>query len=100
MGSCSIDGKWLATGSDMGIINMYSCNKLYSEYLNGNIMGPYKAVFVSPNKTIFNLTTSINSIKFSSDGEFAVIASNDALRIVRLPSCKSLTNWPTSKTPL
>ena len=50
-----------------------------------------------------NLTTSIDTLTFNSDGQMLAISSRlkrDALKLVHIPSCTVFSNWPSSKTPL
>lgn len=85
-------GKYVATGSNSGVVNMYAThsgtkatNRLYFR------------------KAVTNLVTSIGAIHFSPDGQAMVYASMDrrnALRILHTESCSTFSNWPTQKTPL
>lgn len=83
--------RWLAIGTNNGIVNIYDRNTLTD--------GRHP----KPIKTIENLVTSISSLNFTPDGQILCIASRakkDALRLVHLPSCSVYSNWPTSGTPL
>ncbi|KAL1952375.1 hypothetical protein VTO73DRAFT_1524 [Trametes versicolor] len=84
--------KYLATGSRMGIVNVYG-----SDAASGSVDRP-KAL-----KAIGNLTTSITSLKFNHDSQLLAMASNvkkDQMRMIHLPSLTAFSNWPTSSTPL
>lgn len=83
--------RWLAIGTNNGIVNIYDRNTFSSD---GN---------PKPIKAVENLVTSISTLQFSSDGQILVISSRakrDALRLVHLPTCTVFSNWPTSGTPL
>lgn len=56
----------------------------------------------TPFKSLGNLTTSIDNIKFNYDSQLMAISSHearDALRMVHLPSGSVYQNWPTERTP-
>lgn len=73
---CSEDGKYLATGSDMGVVNMYRCDRLISSALSSaKLSGTCPVASSRPDKAIMNLTTAVNIIKYSLDGQLALIAS-------------------------
>jgi len=82
----SKNGKFLAVGSNNGIVN------IYDRFNNNKLI-----------KAIDNLTTSISSLEFSHDSQVLCIASRakrDSLKLVHLPSCTVFKNWPTNMTPL
>lgn len=84
--ACSSDGM-VATGSESGIVNLYSKNK-------GTL---------DLQKTIYNLTTRCDTMVFNPDNQILALASSrkkDALKLLHLPSNTVFSNWPTSKTPL
>jgi len=84
--ACSSNGM-VATGSDSGIVNLYSHNKGALDL----------------RKTIYNLTTRCDTMAFNPDNQILALASSrkkDALKLVHLPSNTVFSNWPTSKTPL
>jgi U3 small nucleolar RNA-associated protein 18 len=61
------------------------------------------AVAPQPVRSLGNLTTTVDTLAFSPDGQMLAMAtrlSKDALRLVHLPSCTVFSNWPSSKTPL
>lgn len=79
--------RWLAIGSESGFVNVYDRHSR-SE---------------TPIGSLSNLTTTISSLEFSPDGQILCMASratNDALRLVHLPTITVFSNWPTSGTPL
>merc|ERR1712157_362989 len=90
--ACSFDGHLVATGSEMGYVNIYSCNKLLSTTSTYNLMGSSFVRSVPPEKVITGLTTSIDTIKFSPDSKMMIVASKmkrDSLRAVQLPTAES-----------
>lgn len=88
--SVSADSCLFATGSSSGVVNIYD----RESFVGGA---------TKPRKTLMNLVTSIDNIKFNCDSQILAMASRmkkDALRLVHLPSYTVFSNWPTSKTPL
>ncbi|KAL6753672.1 WD40-repeat-containing domain protein [Haematococcus lacustris] len=60
-------------------------------------------VQVPPQREVLNLTTTVDSLTFSPDGQVMAMASRmkrDAMRLVHLPSATVFSNWPTSRSPL
>lgn len=54
-------------------------------------------------KTIMNLTTAVDCVSFSPDGNLLSFSSRlkkDAVRIFHVPSGRVLVNWPLTKTPV
>jgi len=101
--ACSLDGRWVATGSETGFVNIYSCNNLRSTVSTHNLMGPRDTTIVPPEKVIIGISTSIDTIKFSPDCQMLVTASrlrSDSLRMIHMQTAQPYSNWPTSKTPL
>lgn len=96
-----IDRKYTAIGSQTGIVNIYSDDDLNVPSLSdpgGSFQVPRK-----PFKTIENLTTSINRLKFNPDAQVLGISSaakKDAFKLVHLKTGTVFSNWPTSNTPL
>ncbi|KAL6940153.1 hypothetical protein ACO0QE_004048 [Hanseniaspora vineae] len=86
--------RWLAIGSESGIVT------IYDRY---NTSGPGLVGMKAKPITVDVLTTSVSTIEFSHDGQLLCIASRstkDALRLVHLPSGTVFSNWPNSGTPL
>eukprot|EP00850_Spirogloea_muscicola_P002635 SM000010S04273 [mRNA] locus=s10:612724:615063:- [translate_table: standard] len=81
----------LACGSAQGVVNMYDAE---------NIL---QAGTSEPSKVLMNLTTSVDTLQYNSDGDILAMASHmrkDALRLVHVPSGTVFSNWPTSRSPL
>ncbi|KAJ7523130.1 hypothetical protein O6H91_18G038900 [Diphasiastrum complanatum] len=88
--TASSDGRLMSTGSDTGVVNIYN----REEFLRG---------VSKPAKTLMNLTTTVDIIKFNVDTQLMAICSRmkkNNLRLVHLPSYTVFHNWPTVKTPL
>ena len=86
----SPDGLYIACGSNSGVVNIYD-------------MLCFEDEFPKPIKTIMNLTTKIDKLKFNYTSEILGISSRsikNAFRLFHVPSLTIFPNWPTSKTPL
>ena len=101
-------GKHLSTGSDSGVVNVYdtaapsSAERVNSLTLKDR-SGLDREIKREPIRAIMNLTTSIDTLTFNSDGQMLAISSRlkrDALKLVHIPSCTVFSNWPSSKSPL
>jgi len=89
----SKDGKFLATGSESGVVNIYDIQKLEEN--------PTKNP--KPVKSLMHITTKISGLEFNSDSQILAMFSNevkDCLKMVHVPSFTVFGNWPTSRTPL
>mmetsp|Transcript_26560 Transcript_26560/g.37069 ORF Transcript_26560/g.37069 Transcript_26560/m.37069 type:complete len:125 (+) Transcript_26560:168-542(+) len=90
--ACSQDGSVYACGSSSGVVNIYD-----SKAAAGGESRP------SPLKTLMNITTPLDTLRFNHDGQIMGMASSrgkDCLRLVHVPSRTVFANWPTAKTPL
>ena len=90
-----------AIGSEDGMINIYSNQKIHSGIQIG--LKSKSDCTVDFDSQISNLTTSINCIAFSHDSQIMVYSSDfrkDALRIVHIPTGKVYGTFPSPKTPL
>ncbi|CAO3599685.1 unnamed protein product [Absidia cylindrospora] len=86
--------KYYAAGSSSGIVNIYDQSALAR---NSHSDRP------APYKSIGNLTTAINNLKFNFDSQLLAISSSlkkDALKLVHTPTGRVVANWPTERTPL
>jgi len=89
----SKDGKWLATGSGSGIVNIYHIKDVSKD--GKSTPTPYLEKK--------NLVTQITTLKFNHDSQLLLVASPEnpgALRFLHIPSFNVYSNWPTSSTPL
>jgi U3 small nucleolar RNA-associated protein 18 len=80
----------LACGSSSGVVNLY--DRKGNKFAEG-----------LPDKTLLNLTTSIDGVAFNASSELLVMHSRwkkDALRLVHVPSKTTYANWPNFKSHL
>jgi len=87
-GSIAVNSNYLASGSYEGVVNIYSLSKL-AGMKTGN---------PKPDKTVLNLTTTINDLKFNPTGEILAMSSilkDDAIRLLHFPSMTVFENFPT-----
>lgn len=96
--------RWVAVGSNSGILNIYDRNELVESVKKE---GSDETVTIksipTPQRTFEQLTTPISVVTFAPDGQllaFGSVHKKDALRLVHLPSCTVYRNWPTEQTPL
>jgi len=83
----SSNDRYLAIGSFSGVVTIYDLAREIK----------------SPVKTLMNLTTPINNLAFSPDGQILVMAgggTSDQLRVVHIPAFKVFPNWPRVNTPI
>uniref|UniRef100_A0A5B6ZR39 U3 small nucleolar RNA-associated protein 18 homolog n=1 Tax=Davidia involucrata TaxID=16924 RepID=A0A5B6ZR39_DAVIN len=77
-------GNLFAAGSDSGIVNIYN----REEFLGGKR---------KPIKTVENLTTKVDFMKFNNDAQILAISSSmkkNSLKLVHIPSFTVFANWP------
>ncbi|MBA0629996.1 hypothetical protein Godav_002132, partial [Gossypium davidsonii] len=80
----SLNGRMFAAGSDSGIVNVYNRD----EFLGGKR---------KPIKTVENLTTKVDFMKFNSDAQILAICSTmkkNSLKMIHVPSFTVYSNWP------
>ncbi|KAL2342046.1 hypothetical protein Fmac_009986 [Flemingia macrophylla] len=83
-------GTHFAAGSDSGIVNVYN----REEFLGGKR---------KPVKTIENLTTKVDFMRFNHDSQILAICSSmkkSSLKLIHIPSYTVFSNWPPSNTTL
>ncbi|KAM4535272.1 U3 small nucleolar RNA-associated protein 18 homolog [Fundulus diaphanus] len=86
--AASLNGRYLACGSQAGVVNIYS----QEACLNSSNPKPLRAVM--------NLLTSATSLSFNPTSEILAIASrveDEAVRLVHLPSLTVFSNFPVAK---
>lgn len=86
----SPDSSLFAAGSSSGIVNVYN----REEFLGGKR---------KPLKTIENLVTKVDGLKFNQDAQILAITSSmqkNSLRLVHVPSYTVFSNWPVVKNAL
>ena len=98
--SFSVNGD-MAVGSESGVVNIYKeSSATAAAFSKGNSNFGRER---TPDKTIMNLTSSVDNLKFNSTGEILAISTKrerDKLKLLHFPSTTVFQNWPTSKTPL
>jgi WD40 repeat protein len=67
----SRDGTYLASGSDAGVVNVYNHSRSSSGFPQ-QAMLPLAASPAKPLKTLFNLTTTVDSLAFSPDSQVRI----------------------------
>ncbi|KAJ0243472.1 U3 small nucleolar RNA-associated protein 18 [Hirschfeldia incana] len=83
----SPSGALFASGTDRGIVNIYK----KAEFLGGKR---------KPIKTVENLTSMIDFMKFNHDGQILAIISKmnkNSVKLVHVPSLTVFSNWPPPK---
>ncbi|KAL0887944.1 hypothetical protein Bca101_011927 [Brassica carinata] len=83
----SPNGALFASGTDRGIVNIYK----KAEFLGGKR---------KPIKTVENLTSKIDFMKFNHDGQILAIISRldkNSVKLVHVPSLTVFSNWPPPK---
>lgn len=86
--SLALSSNRLAVGAESGVVNLFS----------GNVGQSRK-----PLKSIMNLHTSADALRFNSDGQILALSSRrekESLKLVHVPTATVFSNWPTTKTPL
>ncbi|KAI1286722.1 U3 small nucleolar RNA-associated protein 18 -like protein [Halotydeus destructor] len=81
----SPNGQFLATGSDVGVVNIYKVSDVE------------KSAEPKPLKTLMNLTTEVTSMKFNHSSEMFLMASSykdNAVKCVHVPSFTVFSNFP------
>ncbi|KAJ7946855.1 U3 small nucleolar RNA-associated protein 18-like [Quillaja saponaria] len=86
----SPSGTLFAAGSDSGIVNVYK----REDFLGGKR---------KPIKTIENLTTRVDLMRFNTDAQILAICSGmkkSSLKLIHVPSYTVFSNWPPPKKSL
>ena len=90
----SASSNFLAVGAESGVVNIYK---------DGNSVLSNRFTKRTPIKSIMNLHTSIDYMKFNNDGQILAMSSRrekDTLKLLHVPTQTIFSNWPTTKTPL
>ncbi|CAH8327894.1 unnamed protein product [Eruca vesicaria subsp. sativa] len=86
----SPNGALFASGTDSGIVNIYK----KAEFLGGKR---------KPIKTVDNLTSKIDFMKFNHDGQILAVISRmnkNSVKLVHVPSLTVFSNWPPPKSTM
>jgi len=89
----------LAVGAESGVVNVYSEQPPHRR--GASILAPPPQR--DPLKSILNLKTSIDGLRFNGDGQILAMSSRRetrSLKLLHVPTNTVFANWPTSKTPL
>ncbi|KNC75612.1 hypothetical protein SARC_11868 [Sphaeroforma arctica JP610] len=87
----SPDGRYLATGCQSGVINLYDVPSLTT------------TTKPKPLKTIMNITTRADTLVFNHDSQILAVSTKhtkDTLKLIHVASMTVFSNWPTAATPL
>jgi len=96
----SPNSQWLASGSESGVVNIFDTENIQAlskADRDGQFPTP------TPSKSLMNLTTATDLIKFNFDSQLMAFSSRskkDAFRLVHVDSKTVFSNWPTPATPL
>jgi len=95
--SLASSSRHVAVGAESGVVN------LFSDHSSGLRQGSLLKTNRSPLKSIMNLHTSADALRFNSDGQILAMSSRrekHSMKLLHVPSMTVFSNWPTSKTPL
>lgn len=86
------------------MVNVYGRAQVFQtgDAVDG-VASPLSAAAPKPLHTAMNLTTTIDSLAFSPDGQILALASRmkrDSLRLMHVQTGSVFANWPTSRSPL
>lgn len=84
----------LAVGSESGVVGLYNDEIVRHHDVNSSR---------TPIKSIMNLHTSADMVRFNHDGQILAMSSRrekQGLKLLHVPTATVFSNWPTSKTPL
>lgn len=87
----------LAVGAESGVVNLYDDRRSSAFSRGVSIVGR------TPIKSIMNLTSSADLVKFNDDGQILAMSTRrekNGLKLLHVPTATVFSNWPTSKTPL
>lgn len=87
----SSSNQFLATGSAQGVVNLYNTEDVLQQKLP------------KPRKSIFNLTTSITSLKFNPSSEILALASveiQNSIKLFHIGSGTVFSNFPNFGTKM
>lgn len=86
--AASPNGRFLATGSQSGVVNVYSVDSCLS------------SAQPKPLKSVMNLLTPCTSLSFNPSSELLALgsrATDEALKLLHVPSLSVFSNFPVSK---
>ena len=89
----------LAVGAESGVVNLYSEHR--AQQSRSSLLAGIRTK--TPLKSIMNLHTSADVVRFNSDGQILAMSSQreqHGLKLLHVPSRTVFSNWPTAQTPL
>mmetsp|Transcript_5472 Transcript_5472/g.10801 ORF Transcript_5472/g.10801 Transcript_5472/m.10801 type:complete len:135 (+) Transcript_5472:96-500(+) len=93
---------FLAVGAESGVVNLYNDKHHHHHHSTCHPLAS-TSTDKTPLKSIMNLQTSADMLKFSDDGQILAMSTRretNGLKLLHVPSGTVFSNWPTSKTPL
>lgn len=90
----------MAVGAESGVVNLYSDD--YSRRRTKPAVMDF-GVERTPIKSIMNMRTSADMVRFNHDGQILAMSSRrekNSMKLLHVPTATVFSNWPTSKTPL
>ena len=90
--SIAVSSTYTAVGADSGVVNIYN-----------NSLGSLSIKDKQPVKSVMNIQTTADLVKFNYDGNILAMTSRkskDTLKLLHVPTMSVFSNWPTTKTPL
>jgi len=87
--SLAVNSNYLACGSQEGVVNIYSLNKLSG----------MKTGYPKPDKSILNITSAITNLRFNPTGEILAISSNQKQNVLKLLHFPSMTIFENEIVP-
>jgi len=100
--SLAVSSNFLAVGAESGVVNLYNDRHAPSLARGGSRLG-LASTNRAPLKSIMNLTTSADNLRFNHDGDILAMSTKremNGLKLLHVPTATVFSNWPTSKTPL
>jgi len=92
----------LAVGAESGVVNLYSeHNYRQQQHQSSSFLAGIQTK--TPLKSIMNLHTTADMVRFNSDGQILAMSSQreqHGLKILHVPTRTVFSNWPTAQTPL
>jgi U3 small nucleolar RNA-associated protein 18 len=98
-----------AVGAESGVVNIYAENEHQQPQISSSSSPSLLRGFSStttprtPLKSIMNLKTSVDAMRYNDDGQILAISSRrekDTMKLIHIPTRTVYSNWPTSHTPL
>jgi len=98
--SMAASSRHLAVGSESGVVNLYSDRMVNASWNSSSLQQQNRK---TPIKSIMNLATSADLVRYNHDGQILAMSSRrekDSMKLLHVPTSTVFSNWPTSKTPL